>query len=219
MSRNLDVEYLKRVLSLDPRVSAERIIASRAEVLGLSESVVSLRHVRTGATAANARAMINTVRRDFWTLPIDDLRSRLNAIDLAPYPELAVVVDRLKQAAEMRADFPRLAQALGGNSRLLDNLKRSITLPPRDLAGMKEAIMRALFRGEHTNEYKAAAKIIRIQFPNIYAFEQQWVDDILSARRPGVGRFPSFSIRLPIPFWAWWIIGMALIRGCVSLMR
>ncbi len=56
-------------------------------------------------------------------------------------------------------------------------------MPPRDVAGMKESVMRRLLGGEDVKSYKAAAKIIKQEFPAIYALQREWFDDIIKAKR------------------------------------
>ena len=167
MTRSVTPAYLKQQLQMDPRVAAEQIIALRNTQLGLSSASGSslASRMQPPQAVAGARSAIATIRSQFWSLPIESLNRQLSEIDLRPYPELANVVDQLKQAAAIRADFPRLAQRLEGDLGLFHCVKQSVTMPPRDLAGMKESVMRALLRGENVKSYKSAAKIIQEEFP------------------------------------------------------
>ena len=222
MTRSVTPAYLKQQLQMDPRVAAEQIIALRNTQLGLSSASGSslASRMQPPQAVAGARSAIATIRSQFWSLPIESLNRQLSEIDLRPYPELANVVDQLKQAAAIRADFPRLAQRLEGDLGLFHCVKQSVTMPPRDLAGMKESVMRALLRGENVKSYKSAAKIIQEEFPRIYALQHEWFDDILKTKRLGrdtAARNQGFTFGAPN--WVFAILIILLIRGCASLMR
>lgn len=222
MSRSLDIDYLKQQLSLDPRIAADQIVALRNQQLGLTlggnQAVVE--NPVAPQPVASARSAIETIRSQFWTLPLDVLNRKLSEIDLRPYPELATVVEQLQQAAAVRADFPRLAQRLGSDLALFHCVRQSLTMPPRDVAGMKETVMRSLFNGETIRSYKATAQIIREEFPQIYALQYEWFDDILKAKRLGrdtTARNQEFKFGAPI--WVFALLFLLLLRGCASLLR
>ncbi len=219
MKRRAGIPYLKSMLDVDPRVASDRIILLRNRELGLHDPRnESNRSLNAEQSADTVLAALNQVREKFWSLSLDDLQRHLKSLDLRNYPELAIVVERLQKAAELRPHFPKLAQELGKNLSLFNNFRKSLTMPPRDLAGMKEAIMRSLFEGNQASSYKRAAKIIRDRYPELYAFEPQWFDDIIRARKPGSGwQLPS--LQLGIPNWLLFVIVFALVRGCIGAMR
>lgn len=221
--RSLDERYLKQQLSLDPRAAATRIVVQRNEQLGLvpaGQPVSNALPSQSLQAAAGARSVLASIRNQFWTLPLDTLKRQLAEVDLRPYPELSIVVDQLQQAAAVRDDFPRLAKRLDDDLGLFHCVKQSVTMPPRDVAGMKESVMRALLNGENEKTYKATAKIVKDEFPQIYALQREWFEDILKAKRLGrdtQARSDSFALGAPV--WVFALLFMLLLRGCVSIMR
>jgi hypothetical protein len=179
MKPSVTPSYLKRQLSLDPRTSAERIIALRASQFAIEPTARATKRQRlqTAEDVESARQAIGSIRQGFWSFPIEELQSRLDAIDLEPYPELVHVVEQLKRAASCRHEFDKLASRLGHDLKLFQCLKQAVTLPPRDVAGMREAIMRNILSGDNSTE--PAALIIRKEYPNIYALYPEWIDEIL----------------------------------------
>lgn len=222
MTRPVSPDYLTRQLRMDPRTSAARIIALRRWQLGIESpsSIESVQRLQSPQAAASSRSAIETIRNQFWSLPLDSLNLQLSEIDVRPYPELANVVDQLKQAAAIRADFPKLAQRLDGDLGLFHCVKQAVTMPPRDVAGMKESVMRRLLAGEDAKSYKAAAKIIKQEFPSIYALQPEWFDDIIKAKRLSRDTFAlSQEFSFGAPNWVFAILFILLLRGCASLMQ
>ncbi len=221
MTESITPGYIKQQLKLNPRTSSAKIVALRNAAIGFqSASDKSAQQLQTPQAVADARKAIESIRRQFWSLPLDSLNQQLSAIDLQPYPELANVVDQLKQAAAVRAQFPKLAERLQGDLGLFHCIKQSITSPPRDVAGMKESIMRGLLSGNNAQSYKKTAKIIREEFPGIYALQHEWYDDIIGAKKLGrdtAARSQEFT--WGAPSWVFAILFILLVRGCVSLMR
>lgn len=222
MTRPVTPEYLKRQLELDPRTSAARIIALRGRQLGLATATrkEAIQSLQTPQAVAGARSALESIRSQFWTLPLDQLHQQLAEIDLRPYPELANVVEQLQQAATIRAEFPKLAQRLNGDLGLFHCVKQSVTMPPRDVAGMKESVMRSLLAGENVKSYKSSANIIKTEFPQIYALQREWFDDILTSRKMRRDTLAlSEDGSSAVPRWIFIILFILLMRGCVSLMR
>ncbi len=223
MPRTIDPRYVQQQLKRDPRLAAAHIIRDRNQQLGLVDrkrGQHSAQLVHPPGAAENARAAIDNIREQFWDLPLDELQAQLAAIDLGPYPALVNVVEQLKQAAEVRPAFAQLAQRLSADLTLFNCVKQSVTMAPRDLAGMKEAIMRALLRGESIKMYQSSARIIKTEFPQIYAIRPEWFDEILNAKRLryDVPR-PNSEFRFGAPIWVYVLLIMLLTRGCASLFR
>lgn len=222
MTRPVSLEYLSRQLKMDPRTSASRIIALRNKQLGVMArgGPESTQRLQTPQEVASARSAIESIRKQFWSLPLEALNQQLAEIDVRPYPELATVVDQLKQAAAIRADFPKLAQRLDGDLGLFHCVKQAVTMPPRDVAGMKETVMRRLLAGEDVKSYKAAAKIIKQEFPSIYGLQREWFDDIIKAKRLSRDTFAlNQDFKLGAPTWIYVILFILLWRGCMSMMQ
>lgn len=220
MAHSVDKNYLTRQLSLDPRSAAARIVLQRNEQLGLTSARQSATAEGSAQDAKGVRSKLETIRNQFWTLPLEELHSQLSAIDLRSYPELAIVVEQLQQAAKVRDQFPRLAERLNGDLGLFHCVKQSVTMPPRDVAGMKESVMRALLIGENDKSYKATAKLIKEEFHEIYALQHEWFDDILKSKRLGrdtVARGNGFNFGAPI--WVYVVLLTLFLRGCGMLMR
>ncbi len=212
--------YIKRQLSIDPRSSASRIIAARNAELGLT---IPEKHrpvpIQSPDAVASAQSRIALVRENFWAWPLERIEEQLNAIDSQPYPELAALVLRLKQAALARPEFPKLAARLGANLGLFQCFKQSMTQPPRDVAGMKESVMRSLLRGENLRAYKQAATIIRTEFPRLYALEHEWFDNIQSVRAASGSYQRYVPSIVGVPIWLWVVLIITAMRGCVSLLK
>ncbi|MCC6508814.1 MAG: hypothetical protein IT423_06885 [Pirellulaceae bacterium] len=214
-------DYLLHQLKLDPRAAAARIVALRNAELGLDgPDKIDSRSLQSRQAVVSARTVVDSLRQQFWTLPLEQLQAQLAAINVKPFPELATVVERLQQAAGLRSQFPRLAQRLGDNLGLFHCIKQSLTMPPRDVAGMKESVMRSLLSGEKNREYKAVALLVKQEFPDIYALEHEWFDDILKTNKLSrrVGTKDDGKI-FGMQAWVFFFLVVLLIRGCAAVMR
>lgn len=241
MSRHLNLPYLKRQLRTDPFTAAGRIIASRNAELAITtrdepagnpalsapgsvDSYSRMRQanatVHTKESLAAVQSEIEELRATFWTIPLPVLVDKLQAIDCRSYPELAVAVERLKRAATIRTDFPNLSLRLKQNSVLFNCIKQSITLPPRDAAGMKEALLRSLQLGANLRSFRSGAELVRREFPQIYELDPEWFDQLQSLRKRRQGLVDENQrMRSSATTWVIIAILVALARSCGTLVR
>lgn len=209
MNRCVERNYYLAQLRADALNAPDAVIARRAEALGImatSGSAKLNRRERSPEMAACHQRTIDTVRTQFWTMAIDDLKTSLESIDLSLYPELATVVTRLTRAADARDDFPKASAVLKSNHEFFQYLRASITAAPREYAGMREMVSRKILAGNQHRAVKKSADLIQSRFPRIHAIDPAWFSEIKRTRPPG-NRFSGVdfslpaNVSLPVPGW------------------
>ncbi len=218
MSAKLGKAYFRDQLRRNPINDFETIIALRAAALGIEARAVNQWSRRPPELIGETQSTLQSIRSEFWTLPTEQLLSRLASIDVTLFPELAVPVERIRAAAEARADFVPLAMKLKKNTHLLNHLRSSITAQPRDIGGLKEIVARDLL-GPKGRQYKKAAHLIKAEFPRVYAIDSAWIDGLIDSRRPGQSWFNISTGDLPIPGWVVLVLVITVVRGCAMAVQ
>ncbi len=216
----LDLEYFREQLRRDPIAGSELIVARRGVVLNLeTQSRNKPRTLVSPEIVAHNQRTIDRIRGEFWELPIDQLQSELGTIDTQSLPELQLVVDRLARAAAARAEFPRLSAAIHKRTRLFTYIRRSVSAMPRDLAGIKELAWRDALQNGYGREIKWAARLIKQEYPTIYAIDPHWIDDLITVRAPSGARWSLLNLKFPVPGWVLAIVFFAIFRLLAALNR
>lgn len=174
------ITYLADVLQRNPLYEAEQIIDSRAAFLGLDkrrDAPQPQRHDQQ-ALREGLQTEIDAVRSKFWTLALDELFQRIDALDADRFPELQPVVRRLRTIAGLRAAFPRLASHERAYLPLVHALKRCAALPPFDAGKIKEQFLRGLSRSGDLKAARETVGMIRREFPELYELEADWLKTI-----------------------------------------
>lgn len=214
MTLSLPPSYFLEQLRTEPREGAERIVARRGEAIGVMSAADEAQ--RDFEVAQMLGQTVAAFRESFWATPVETLVQQLDALDCEHFPEYARSVERLKRAALGRDELAVVIQQLGKKRLFAEYLRRTLTLGPRDIAGIREIVHREMFEQKKAKPFKAAAQKIATDFPAAYAIDREWIDEVIRAKSPSRG---WGSIELPVPFWVLWIILIIVVRGCRELTR
>ena len=121
-----------------------------------------------------AKTQIASVQREFWKLPLADLKRQLESLDVRKLPELAPVVNRLRTAAACRGEFPRLMQESWMDTKLFEAFKTAVVLPPVDAGTVRERFLSRITEKNQLKKIQTAVKKIEADFPVLYALERDW---------------------------------------------
>ena len=171
--------YLIRVLQMNPHVEAESILAIRAKMFGLVDSSRKPKaDERLDERRLMLRNQIDELRSQFWTLQVQTLRSRLDALSVQNFPDLRAAVDRLKLISLYRDQFNQLGKHRDRNINLLNTFKRIIMMPPRDAGRIKEKYLRKIAHSSSLGDMKKMVRTMKKQFPDLYNVESDWFKEI-----------------------------------------
>lgn len=218
------VQYLQSQLRANPFREAEGILRRRARHLGAKPKPTDHRG-QTPSTERReaAQELIRKVREQFWSLPLDDLRRQLAAVDLKEFPDLKAAADRLLYVATYRPMFPQLAQHKRFNSTFFSVFKRIVVLPPREAGALKDDVLRSLAAHRDVRACQRMVQVIKSEFPQLYQLDPHWLDAILKLKRragPLVLTSPSSGEGgFSIPGWAIVVVVVVVIRILAILAR
>ena len=218
MSQPLGKAYFRDQLRRDPSVDSATILGIRAAALRIdSQASSQTRTFRSPELVQQTRATIQTIRSEFWTLEPADLESRLQSINVELFPELEVAIERMMVASKARDDFALLTARLKKNVSLVNYLAKSVTASPREIGGLKEIVAREMLTSKG-RKHKSASRLIRREFPRVYAIDSMWLDGLVNGSVPGKSWFviPGLS---RVPFWVWWVLAISLIRILVVVSK
>lgn len=219
------VEYLKQVLTLNPLAEAETILDRRHRFLGIAVRQPLTRTADEGKSSeqrAIARRVIDEVRTKFWNMPLESLRSQLDAVDFRPFPELKMAADRLRLVATFRPDFPRLAQHPKTHLSLFGFFKNAVVLPPREAGAYKERCLQNLSASDALKVCQKMVRMMQKEFPDLYQLEPDWLGQVLKLKRARGDvyvRSGGESIGFSVPGWLIWVIACIIIRIIMAAAR
>jgi hypothetical protein len=173
--------YLKHAFQLNPVWRAADVIDLRARALKktrLDNNRSKEELANVGVLRQAAKAQIATLQREFWKLPLTDLKRQLESLDVRKLPELAPVVNRLRTAAACRGEFPRLMQESWMDAKLFEAFKTAVVLPPVDAGAVRERFLSRVTNKNQLKKLQAAVKKMATEFPVLYALEADWFQTI-----------------------------------------
>jgi len=218
-------KYLFNVLQLNPATQADQIVASRQRMLGFAEVVKhdpnSKKNVQLKQKLVKR---IETIRSQFWTQPVDQLRVELENLPVASFRDLKANVDRLKLILVSRDQIISLSTKKPFSINLLNTFKRLVMANPRDAGKIKERYLRELPRNPNADKVKGMAKMLRQKCPQIYDFESAWFDEILRLKVAkkqvdSDAGYQGMSFGIEIPGWIIYVLIFIAIRAILALMR
>ena len=218
--------YLKYAFQLNPVWRAADVIDLRARALkktrfDKSGSKAELADV--GKLRQVAKTQIASVQREFWKLPLADLKRQLESLDVRKLPELAPVVNRLRTAAACRGEFPRLMQEGWMDAKLFEAFKTAVVLPPVDAGSVRERFLSRVTEKTHLKKIQNAVKKIEADFPVLFALERDWFQTLkgfkirrVESEYEGMGGSVDFD--WSGMGWPLWLVIFIVIRVVLRVM-
>ncbi|MCC7474275.1 MAG: hypothetical protein IT425_02670, partial [Pirellulales bacterium] len=150
-SRQRAIDYMVRLLEMNPVHQCEEIIQARNEVLG------KVRETQLSASAASTKSPeelqtdrrhllqeLEGLRAEFWTLPLEELHRRLGKLDGQGFADIESAVARLQAVAEHRPSFPALSNEEGFDGEFFSTLKEILIRSSRETAVLRERVLSML---------------------------------------------------------------------------
>ena len=112
------LDYLRRVLSLNPEFDAEEILDVRRCFLQGEQIPIcpnpEVFETNPRATRSEAKGTIDGLRTKFWSIDHAEAIERLEALDLTPFPELQKIAHQLRLVSLERGVFADLERSFSG---------------------------------------------------------------------------------------------------------
>jgi len=224
-ARRQAIDYMVRLLQMNPIQEGDEIISARSKALGLAKRGESA----AAAAAAEAPQVdrrkvleaLEAVRSQFWTMPIDELNRQLAALDSQGFSDLEAAIGRLRVVAAHRALFPALAGKPGFDGEFFSALKEVLIRSPRDTAVLREKVLSSFRNRARRKGGRKMVALLKAEVPAIYELEADWFDTLYRQKAHLVGSSRGSGLSVSATGFAkfWWVIlfGMAAVRGCVTM--
>lgn len=185
---NLDPQkYCAELLRINPLYDPVGVLAFRREKLGIKPAVPPETWQWSMPSTEERRKVeqqLDRIRQEFWTLALDQLKAVLEKLDVRRLPEFQPAVSRLRIVAGCRSEFPKLAAEQGMNRDLFAAFKTAVVLPPAEAGPIKQRFLRSLHDADRHRSAVSTAKMIKSKHPLIYDLERDWLDAIITRKRP-----------------------------------
>ena len=208
------LEYLDRVLRLDPLTDAERIVEERARFLGAE----SLAHPEDTAED-DLVAELSELAEQLWT--IDDAAFDAIVADLAPRAAGGAAtawLSRLITARAARDELERARIEGGDIASLVDDLTTIAVAPPDAIARQRlEALDK--FR----LDAKQRASYLARRYPKLAALDSEYLDRMRTLVRDRNRADRLYRELQPtrqsegVPFWVWFLAAWVVIKILTAL--
>jgi len=229
-SRQRAIDHMARLLQMNPIHQGEEIIRARIEALGLAKKAEGARPAPVEEQRVDRRKMLDaleSVRSQFWTLPIDALNAQLNALNGQGFVDLEAAINRLRVVAAHRTRFPALAEKPGFDGELFSSLKEVLIRSPRDTAVVREQVLSTFRNRSRRKQGRQMVALLKIEMPAVYDLEADWFNALyrqkaqfskvfLTSARPAFAGVSSES-NLRKYRWVIWITLIIVGRFLLSL--
>ena len=220
--------YLQRVLKLNPLSDAEHVLSLRDRYHRREDKKSNPQAVSEPVLGHEEREdltrKIQTLRKKFWKIELDELREQLGRLTLENYPDLQNAANRLMTLAENRHLFGKLAANEKFNRTFLSTLKEVLPLSQKEAAELKESFRQKLFDPARATHVKRSLKILKRDAPAIYNLEAEWFEHLKQTKgnKAVVGRQAEHTATEEVDTnwgWAIWIGVIILVKILGALAR
>lgn len=185
MTESRDTLYLREVLALDPVAEAARILRLRHNYRERSTAVVAESILADEDLRTRSVRILNTARRDFWTLSEEALAHQLAIVQNAGPPETVAAATRLGRVAAERASLAQLRSTPEAHPAFVEKLSQVLLSPISEANQLREREKRWMQPSANPN-YRAArssiqstVRVIRSRFPRLFMLEEAWLTELL----------------------------------------
>ncbi|MFN7733587.1 MAG: hypothetical protein ACK5OB_16945 [Pirellula sp.] len=170
-------QYLREMLSLDPSEWGARAMALRRSLLHPDSVPEAALPVRDQKTIERIVELMLRCQRQFWESDAEQCFAELDGQSLELAPELVPALKRLRQWFSARDSLRALHSKFGQNS-LAHRLVQLAPMTSREQAASMAQILSER-NGPLGRGFKRQAKIIKKDFPVVYALAPQWFDHLI----------------------------------------
>lgn len=228
-ARQRAVDYLTRLLQMNPVQAGDAIIAARSEALGLAKNVKAAELPHAEAQRADRRALLDqleTLRTQFWTMPIDVLQQQVAGLDGAGFADVEAAIARLRVVADHRPRFVSLVQKEGFDGELFSSLKEVLTRSLRDTAVVRERVLSTFRDRKKRKRGRKMIALLKAEMPAIYELEGDWFNTLERQKamsltiklttRSGSNAVGTGSAASARSYWWAGLVVMAILRAIFS---
>ena len=227
------IDHMARLLQMNPIHEGGEIICARNELLALAANkngamkTDTKRAVPAEDQRADRRKLLDqleSVRGQFWTVPIEELNNQLDALHSGGFVDLEAAVARLRIVAENRPRFPALAGKPGFDNIFFASFKEVLARSARDTVVLREQILGTLRVRSRRNAVRRMVQLLKTEMPGIYELESDWLDTLQRQKSPPATiRLTSNADRAQsgseVSRGSWWVILVAVsIIVCLALV-
>ena len=204
--------YLKRAFALNPVWQASDVMELRSRALKRKRlnKAKDVARDKNSQSREAARNQITRMQKQFWKLPMDDLRRQLEAMSAQSLPEFTPVINRLKTTAMARGEFPRLAQETWMDNDLFNAFKAAVVLPPTEASMHRERFTSRIRNKQHLKAVKTSVKQLQLKYPILYTLERDWFQTLMKQRMQSSRGGEGGGFSLPEMEWPI-VIGVVII--------
>lgn len=222
-------QYLMQFFAMHPMWQAQQMLELRNRALGL-ESAVQKKNASSSRSFAEmaqlrdrVREQIASVQQEFWSMPLDQLKRRLQGIPIKELPEFRPAVVRLRTTAAARGHFPSLAQSKSMDMKLFRAFKTAVVLPPAEAGFQREKFIQSIKDKKRLKKVRRAVEFIREENELLYNLEKDWFETILTMKlrknTAAARQRSTFSFALPEFGWGTWFVVLTILRIVLRIMR
>ncbi|OYP33156.1 hypothetical protein [Rhodopirellula sp. MGV] len=176
--------YVAEQIQINPVWDSATILRRRRELFGLqtrtSETPVRQERSRTTDTVRlreHARQTLSRLQRDFYSLPIEQLASEIDALDNDQIPEYAARVTQFRRIANHRNELLELPNILS-EPAFVETLHRSLVASHAASGQLWESYIAEAVASRVVSQRVHVAIEFRNKFPDLYDLSRAWIDEI-----------------------------------------
>lgn len=191
---------MARLLQMNPIHQGQEIILARSAALGFDKNAAAAIPTPVAKTRAERRKALDdleSLRRQFWNMPLDELQQRLGTFDCQGFVDLEAAVNRLRVVTEHRGELPALSQKPGFDGEFFSALKEILIRSSRDTAVLREQVLSTFRNRSRRKSGQRMVKLVKAEAPAIYALEADWFDTLSRQKTASRLRLFSNSARVP----------------------
>jgi len=180
-SRQRAIDYLSRLLQMNPVSQGEEIIALRTKAFHRQAKKSSPTIAMPEAVFDKRRLLLEkleAVRTNFWQLPLPLLQHELSQLDATEFPDVHATVKRLHTVANHREGFPVLAQMRGFDGDLFSAIKKVLVAPARETAILREQVLSSFQKRARNKKGRRMVRLLEKEMPEVYRLETGWFDTL-----------------------------------------
>jgi len=200
-SRQRAIDYLSRLLQMNPVSQGEEIIALRTKAFHRQARKSSPSIARPEAVFDKRRVLLEkleAVRTNFWQLPLPLLQQELSQLDATEFPDVHATVKRLHTVANHREGFPVLAQMRGFDGDLFGAIKKVLVAPARETAILREQVLSSFQKRARNKKGRRMVRLLEKEMPEVYRLETDWFNALKRQKVKDFLSLPRISLALII---------------------
>jgi hypothetical protein len=181
--RQQSIDYVARLLRMNPIHQGDSIIRARNELLRLetgesvaAEAIVSRQQARDYRMEALEK--LNLVRAAFWALPPADLNVQLDALENLAFDDLKRAARRLQIVARHRETFLTLMGSPPVETEFADALKEVLVRSPRDTVMLREHVLDTFGIRARRKAARQTLRTVKAKLPAVYELEAEWYESL-----------------------------------------